>query len=173
MWHILPTAFMTLSVATAAFVVWVVLRVVNLGRRPGRRFWIALGALLAMYPLSFGAWLYVLSDGGRIREIGEGFAAWGFYAPLLVLSTVLPAWMLVPVQQYVDLWMQGRGAILDFVVIVVSPASIISLIVEVARSVRAKSEFSARSRRLWTIAIAGATVFTMFVTASLLFEWFE
>ena len=78
--------FMTLAVAFAAFCVWLMVRIVNRGWKPGRRFGIFAGlAVLSAYPLSFGPFTAIAVSGYMPNSVSAGI--YPFYRPIEMIGS--------------------------------------------------------------------------------------
>jgi hypothetical protein len=88
-----------LGVAFAAFCVWLTVRLVNRGWKPGRRFWIfATLGLAFSYPMSWGPAIHVYQSCGRPAWMETSLT---IYEPLVRLLNSGRPWYLEPYRAYI------------------------------------------------------------------------
>jgi hypothetical protein len=100
-------AIPSLTVAFAAFCVWLIVRIVN--RREQWAKW-TLGVLVVAaiaFPLSYGPWMWFCLH--RLRSL-EYIDGGGFYAPLLQFTSDGPTWLAAPYNAYLR-WCMNYGVL--------------------------------------------------------------
>lgn len=114
----MSTALLVVSVAFAAFAVWLAVRIVNRRERWAKRTAIFLPAVLALYPLSFGPVCWKLSRGDYRRGSYDAVFApvprWvnNFYVPIVQLWVHSPRPIRRAMHCYANVGAQGGEVIL-------------------------------------------------------------
>jgi hypothetical protein len=96
------TAFTIAGLASAAFAVWLVVRIVNRRERWAKRTAVALSIILVLYPLSVGpaVWLTKCIGGEDLMEAVTDTA----FFPLFLVANNGPLWIARPIQAYLIWW---------------------------------------------------------------------
>ncbi len=99
-----------LGVMVPAFAVWVAVRIVNRGKKQGKRFWLTvfLAAALVTYSLSVGPAMWLADNIDFISDEQLNSTVDFIYAPLDWLSEQSPPFAAI-YRRYLSLWIHGGG----------------------------------------------------------------